>query len=146
MFVCVYIYIYVWPEPWKLFLATGSWDRPKGGGSVPTRVVGTQSRLKISANIASQRKTYWEESRQLPDGVRTDGVFAEVPQFAISCCHTCLDQIDTWTERPFKGFTANARCYLNALQTNFNPRATWPSQLDRCRHHARLDRCNNSHY
>ena len=28
--------------------------------------------------------------------------------------HVCLDKIDTWTDGPFKGFTANAQCYLNA--------------------------------
>ena len=71
---------------------------------------------------------WWASLRwQLPDGVRTNGVFAEVAQVPIMYVHICLEKVDTWTDRPFKGFTANAQCYLNALQTNFNSRATWPT-------------------
>ena len=39
---------------------------------------------------------------QLPNGVRTNGVFAEVPQYTMIRVRTCLDKIDTWTGRPFK--------------------------------------------
>ena len=60
--------------------------------------------------------------------VKTNGVFAEVPQSTIILCRASLYQIDTWTDRLFKCFAANAHCYLNALQTNFDSKAiTWPT-------------------
>ena len=42
-------------------------------------------------------------------------VFAEVPQCIIIHIQAFSYKIDSWTDRAFKGFAANAQCYLNAL-------------------------------
>ena len=57
----------------------------------------------------------------------TNDLFAEVPQYTIIYIRVCLDKIDTWTDRAFKGFAANAQCYLNALQSNLSSNKSWPT-------------------
>ena len=111
IYICIYIYIYVYmyiniyiyiynSSEYRARLrpakapALGSWA---SGHSAPGRGGSDES-----------------ENWQLPNGVRTNVFVAEVLQYTIIYVRTFLDKIDTWTDRAFKGFAANAQYYLNA--------------------------------
>ena len=88
----------------------------------------SQIYLKFSRRVSGHAS---HQNWGLPKWVFPNGCFAEVPQHTVIYIRTLFYKIDQWTNKAFKGFAANARCYLNAsraLQSNFSSNISWPTK------------------